>query len=188
MMRTIARRLTLAPLVLLVLLVSSLPARAQTLPTGFQKFYGEWVGTAVSDAGGEIAPRDIKTTIVPQENGFSITWVLVVHKKAGKEKRGEFSVRFQPTKRASIYSSAMRADMFGNPVPLDPLKGDPYVWARVEGSVLTIHALIITESGGYEMHVYERTLTPAGVMNLKYSRVLDGDVLKEVTGVLKRTK
>ena len=27
----------------------------------------------------------------------------------------------------------MRADVFGNAVPLDPLAGDPYMWARLEG-------------------------------------------------------
>ena len=82
----------------------------------------------------------------------------------------------------------MRVDAFGNATPLDPLRGDPYVWARLEGSRLMVYALIITESGGYEMHEYERTLTPAGVMNLSYFRVVDGEVQRAVTGTLKRVK
>jgi hypothetical protein len=82
----------------------------------------------------------------------------------------------------------MRADAFGNATPLDPMRGDPYVWARVEGPMLMIYALIITEGGGYEMHAYERTLTPAGVMNLNYFRVFNGEVQRAVTGTLKRVK
>jgi hypothetical protein len=161
---------------------------ADGLPAGFGKFYGEWVGTAVSDTGGEIAPRDLRTKIAPQKQGFWITWVLVIHKAVGKDKRSELSVSFQPTERPNIYSSAMRVDAFGNATPLDPLKGDPYMWARVQDSMLMIYALIITEAGGYEMHAYERTLTPAGLMNLNYSRVVDGDVLRTVTGTLKPAK
>ena len=177
-----------APVPLLYLLASVLAPAADAVPAGFEKFYGEWVGTAVSDARGEIARRDIRAKIVPQGNGFSITWVLVIHEAAGKDKRSEFSVSFQPTKRPNIYSSAMRVDTFGNAAPLDPLQGDPYLWARIEGSMLMIYALIITEAGGYEMHAYERTLTPAGVMNLNYFRVVNGEVLRTVTGTLKRAK
>jgi hypothetical protein len=168
------------------LLASAVAPVADALPTGFEKFYGEWVGTAVSDTTGEIAPRDIRAKIGAKDSGFSISWVLVIHKATGKDKRSEFSVSFQPTKRPNIYSSAMRVDMFGNAVPLDPLRGDPYMWARIEGSTLIIYALIITDSGGYEMHTYERTLTPAGVMKLTYLRVVNGEVLRAVTGMLKR--
>jgi hypothetical protein len=171
---------------LLYLLASVLAPGADAVPAGFEKFYGEWAGTAVSDTGGEIAPRDIRAKITPQGNGFSITWVLVIHKPGSKDKRSEMSITFQPTKRPNIYSSAMRADAFGNATPLDPLRGDPYVWARIEGTMLIIYALVITEAGGYEMHTYERTLTPAGLMKLTYFRVINGEVLRSVTGTLKR--
>jgi hypothetical protein len=171
---------------LLCLASATMPADA--MPAGFEKFYGEWAGTAVSDAGGEIAPRDIRAKISPQGKGFSISWVLVIHKAAGKDKKSELSINFQPTKRSNIYTSAMRVDAFGNATPLDPLRGDPYVWARLEGSRFTVYALVITASGGYEMHEYERTLTPAGVMNLNYLRVIDGDVQRAVTGTLNRVK
>jgi hypothetical protein len=172
---------------LLYLLASVLTAAAQAVPAGFEKFYGDWVGTAISDTKGEIAPRDIRAKIGPKGNGFSISWVLVVHKAPGKDKRSEYSITFQPTKRTNIYSSAMRVDAFGNSVPLDPLKGDPYMWARIEGPMLMIYALIIAENGGYEMHAYERTLTAANAMKLNYFRVVNGEVLRAVSGTLKRT-
>ena len=170
------------------LLVWVLTTMADAVPAGFEKFYGEWAGTAISDTGGEIAPRDIRAKIAPQGKGFSMTWILVVHKGAGKDKRSEVSINFQPSKRPSIYTSAMRVDAFGNATPLDPLRGDPYVWARLEGPRFMVYALIITESGGYEMHEYERTLTPAGEMKLNYFRVVNGEVQRAVTGTLKREK
>lgn len=185
MMRNLVRRGAVS---LLYLLASSLATAADALPPGFEKFFGDWVGTAVSDTGGEVAPRDIRARISPQDKGFSISWVLVIHKAAAKDRRSELSVTFQPTKRPNIYSSAMRVDMFGNAVPFDPLRGDPYMWARIEGPVLTIYALIITDSGGYEMHAYERTLMPTGEMKLNYLRVIDGEVLRAVTGTLRRAK
>src|SRR5262249_43591033 len=119
-------RITLA---FLGLVISALASGADAVPPGFEKFYGEWVGTATSDTTGEIAPRDIRAKIGASGSGFSISWVLVIHKASGKEKRSEFAVTFQPTKRPNIYGSAMRVDMFGNAAPLDPLKGDPYMWA-----------------------------------------------------------
>jgi hypothetical protein len=170
-------------------LLATMPIRAvAAMPAGFEKFYGEWAGTALSDTGGEIAPRDIQVKIAPQGNGFALTWVLVIHKAAGKDKRSEVSINFQPTKRSGIYTSAMRVNAFGNATPLDPLRGDPYVWARLDGPKLTVYALVITESGGYELHEYERSLTPAGAMKLDYSRIVDGDVQRAVTGTLKRVK
>src|SRR5581483_11801608 len=72
-------------------------------------------------------------------------------------------------------------------VPLDPLRGDPYVWARIQGATLTVSALLITDDGGYEVHVYDRTLIAGGLL-LEHSRVRDGAVLQTVTGTLKRVR
>ncbi len=77
--------------------------------------------------------------------------------------------------------------MFGNAVPLDPLKGDPYVWARVHEDSLTVYALHVLEDGGYEMQTYARTRIPEG-LDLKYSRVRDGEILRTVNGILLEVK
>jgi hypothetical protein len=81
----------------------------------------------------------------------------------------------------------MRTDVFGNAVPLDPMSGDPYLWARIEGNTFWMYALLVTDEGGYEMQTYERTLT-AGGMDLRYSRIRDGEVLRTITGKLKKVK
>ena len=79
----------------------------------------------------------------------------------------------------------MRTNVFGQAVPLDPLKGDPYVWARIEGDALRVHALIIRQDGGYELQIYNRVLTTTG-LELSYSRIRDGEVLRTVDGTLIR--
>jgi len=69
--------------------------------------------------------------------------------------------------------------------PLDPLRGDPYVWAVVEGDVLTVNTLIILEGTGYEIQTYERRVTPEG-MTLVFSRIRNGEKLKRIKAKLQR--
>jgi hypothetical protein len=61
------------------------------------------------------------------------------------------------------------------------------MWARLDGDKLWRYALFVTENGGYEMQTYQYTLMPAG-LDLRFSRVRDGEVLRTVTGKLKRVR
>ena len=131
--------------------------------------------------------RDLKVTISPNEDGFQVAWVSVTRSASRKIKRRAYAINFKSSKREHIYSAAMRTDLFGNQVPLDPMRGDPYVWARIDGDALFVYQMLISETGGYEMQVYERVLTSTG-LDLTYSRVRDGEVLRTITGKLKRTK
>ncbi len=81
----------------------------------------------------------------------------------------------------------MRKDVFGNRAPNDPMKGDPYVWARLRGDTLTVYALIVTPDGSYDMQVYDRTLTKNG-MKLDFKRFLEGQKVKSIKGELQRIK
>ena len=154
---------------------------------GIERFYGSYVGEAVSETGEELDKRDISTEISPEGKGFKVKWTAVIKRGKDKPRREERVVTFHPVNRPDIFSSGMRMDQFGNPVPLDPLNGDPYIWARIDGNKLWMYALFVTDSGGYEMQTYERTLVPGG-MELRYSRVRDGEILRTVTGKLKKTR
>jgi hypothetical protein len=166
----------------LALIALPAPSRADN---SYQKFVGEYLGEGISDEGGHLDNRDLAVEIKPSADGFILTWVSVTHKENGTLKRKSYSVHFKPKGKSGLYGSAMRKDMFGNQVPMDPLEGDPYVWARISGDTLFVYALLITDEGGYEMQVYERTLTADG-MELVYSRVRDGGVMRTVRGTLKR--
>jgi hypothetical protein len=172
---------------LLVCLVSWVVAANGRDWSEAERFYGEFEGQTVSETDGEITKRDLRVNIHGHDKGFTVGWISVTPKPDGRVKRKEFSVDFYPTSRDHVYRSGERKDMFGNPVPLDPLKGHPYVWARIDGPTLTIYALHVLDDGGYELQQFARTRVSNG-LDLKYSRIRDGKVLRTVSGMLKEVQ
>lgn len=150
-------------------------------------FYGEYVGRSVMGEGDSLKERDINVTIEEIKRGFNISWSTVTHRGEGDSKRKSYSIDFRRSNRDKIYQSSMRKDVFGNPAPNDPMKGDPYVWARIKGDTLSVYALIVTDDGSYDMQAYHRTLTKDG-MNLRFSRTIEGEAKKVITGELRRFK
>ena len=152
-----------------------------------EAFYGVYAGRGVADTAGELTDRDLSVEIRPPDEGegFVVAWSTVSRRPDGTANRKNYRIRFVPTKRESLYSSAMRVNMFGRAIPLDPLNGDPYVWAVISGKTLTVHALVVTDDFGYEMQVYERTVTKSG-LDLKFSRVRNGERFRDVTAKLVR--
>lgn len=173
--------------VLAALATMAIVATGHTAESDVKAFFGEYQGEAVTDHDGEIMKRDLRVKISPTENGFTVNWISVTKRPNGKLKRKEYSIDFHPTRRSKIYRSGERRDMFGNPVPLDPMRGDPYVWARVHEDTLTVFALHVLEDGGYEMQTYVRTRIPEG-LKLEYSRIRDGEILRTVNGTLFEVK
>jgi hypothetical protein len=158
-----------------------------------QDFYGEYVGKSiagtVSAAGddAEITPRLLNVSIQPNGDGFTLVWLTITTGPNGNTKAKSHLVDFRPTARPGLFASAMRRDVNGNLVPLDPMSGDPYTWARIAGDTLTVHALLVTDDGGYEVQVYDRTLTNDG-MDLTFQRFRDGVLMKEIVGKLARVE
>ena len=156
-----------------------------------QDFYGEFQGKSVAgtigsaEEGGEIAPRTLNVSILPHDEGFTLGWMTISTKASGKTKAKFNMIDFVPTNKPNIFRSAMRRDSEGRLVPMDPLSGDPYVWASIENDTMKVHAIEVTDSGGYEVQIYERTLTEAG-MDLKFQRFEDGVLMREVVGILNR--
>ena len=79
----------------------------------------------------------------------------------------------------------MKTNVFGKSEPLDPLKGDPYVWSRLSGDTLTLYSLLIDEEGGYEVQEYDRTLTDGG-LELEYRRIRNSTPLTTINAFLAR--
>ena len=175
----------LTRLVILIAFVSSLTLNAMAADKPWERFYGAYAGRGTGKVAGELRARDLSVTIAPAPDGFSITWITVIRKLDGRIKRKDYTIRFVPTAEAHLYSSAMRVNMFGKAVPMDPMKGEPYVWATLRDDILTVHALELTDTHGYEMQVYERRLTADG-LDLKFSRVRDGERLRDVHASLVR--
>ncbi len=149
-------------------------------------FVGSYHGTTIEHAEGELQARDLDVVIQKTERGFTVDWATVIHKADGREKNVSLNVEFFTTERPDIYGSAMRSGLFGKRIPNDPLKGEPFFWARIVDASLIIHALYITDEGGYEMQVYKRTLDDDGNMDLVFRRFRDGQQIRDVTGELER--
>ena len=151
----------------------------------FERFTGNYSGSAQIESDGATSRRDMSVIIKTTDDGFQVKWKSISHKTDGRIKEKEYTIGFLPTRRDGIYSSAMGVNLFGNPVPLDPMKGDPYVWGRISGDTLTVFSLLIDNNGGYEMQEYNRTLTEGG-LNLEYERIRNGEKLKSINVFLQR--
>ncbi len=149
-------------------------------------FVGKYVGTAIVGTNEKIDKRDLNIVIKKLDTGFLVDWTTVIPKH-DKTVRKQFKIRFLPTERKFVFSAAMRTNVFGANVPLDPLKGDPFVWAAIRGKSLFVYGILVTDDGGYELQVYQRTLEPGG-MKVRFKRIHNGKFYKDITGQLKRVK
>lgn len=149
----------------------------------FLPFIGTYEGQTVfaSDAG--LSKRDLTVVIRREDKGFSVEWTTETQKSSGKTKSKKHIIAFAPSGRPGIYQPIGKIDRFGQSVPLEPLKGDPQVWARIAGKTLSVYATVITDDGGVEMQTYDRKLIPGG-MELIFTRVRNGRQLKDITAKL----
>ena len=72
---------------------------------GIQRFYGTYVGEAVSESGNELDKRDISVEITPQGKGFKVKWTVVIKRGRDKPRKVEYTITFFPSKRPDIFSS-----------------------------------------------------------------------------------
>ena len=155
------------------------------LAADFDRFVGHYSGSAQVENNGTTSKRDMSVNIDATDEGFEVNWKSISHKADGRIKEKEYTINFLPTQRGGIYSSAMGVNVFGNPIPLDPMKGDPYVWSRITGDTLTVFSLLIDDRGGYEMQEYNRTVVPGG-LDLEYERIRNGEKLKSISVFLEK--
>ncbi|WP_371808155.1 hypothetical protein [Ruegeria sp. HKCCD7239] len=151
-----------------------------------EDFVGDYVGSAnVVDQDGSETPRDMSVSIQATKDGFNVSWKTTTYKADGRVKEQSFSIDFKESERSDVYSAAMRRNVFGHEVPLDPMQGEPFVWGRIEGDTMTVFSLFIDENGGYELQQFDRTLADGG-LNLSFSRFRNGIKSRSVETFLKR--
>ena len=167
--------------IFLVLLL--LPGLA--LASGIERFAGSYEGTADFEYQGEIQRRDMRTRIEPTKKGFILSWTSASYKSDGRIKEKTYTIEFVPSARPMIYKSAMKSNLFGKAIPLDPLQGEPFVWARLDGDVFSVYSLFINEVGEYEIQEFHRTLVEEG-LSLRFLRVHNGTPEKEINTLLTR--
>ena len=60
------------------------------------------------------------------------------------------------------------------------------MWAHLDGRVLVVNSIAISDQGVLEQQRYVRTLAAADEMELRYTRSLDSDVVSSVLAILNR--
>ncbi|WP_245604564.1 hypothetical protein [Sulfitobacter donghicola] len=152
-----------------------------------EQFEGTYEGEAEFILEGETKRRDMSTSIEMTKKGFIISWTSVTYKGDGRTKTKSYSIPFSPSERDNIYKSTMRNNVFGKATPLDPLQGEPFVWARLVGDTLSLFSLFINDVGEYEMQEFHRTLMD-GDLGLVFRLVHNGTAEREIHTILKRVE
>ncbi|MEL7100106.1 MAG: hypothetical protein AAGM84_14875 [Pseudomonadota bacterium] len=161
-------------------------ALAAAAAADITRFIGDYSGAAEVDLGdGTLQARDMSVRIFETEDGFGVQWSTTRLRSSGKSKTTSYEVRFLPTQRPGVYAAAQKKNVFGHEVPLDPMQGEPYVWARLIDDTLSVYSLFVTDDGSYEMQQYDRTLVADGLA-LDFRRFAEGVQLRSVKTVLVR--
>jgi hypothetical protein len=170
-----------AILVFTAVLPAASPARAAPIDL----FVGHWVGSGITENGAPaesvgFIDRELEVTIDPTADGFRVTWATrrpSSGARAGKVKHSSLSVPFVQAGKPGIYRMTATGE---------PLSGSPYIWARVDDRALEIHSITISERGVLEYQKYVRTLLTDDEMQLRFTRSLDGSIVRSVLAHLKR--
>jgi hypothetical protein len=151
-----------------------------------EDFVGKYSGSAeVQFADGTVLPRDMSVVIEETRDGFSVAWTSVTYREDGRTKEATYQIDFAPSGRGQVFAAAQKKNVFGHATALDPMKGEPYVWARLVDDTLTVFSLFVAEDGGYEIQQFDRTLVDTG-LELSFQRFSNGEKMRAVTTVLSR--
>ncbi len=167
-------------------------------------FYGVFEGETTFLTATGAKKRGISVSIspvpdaLPGVTGVEVSWTTLSKRSNGKAKSKTHDAVFVPADPAETVFVAVRfsgaaediaklesneAEKPDAPVtapqrsPGDPRGTAPYLWGRIKGDTFSIYVVVVTEDGGYEIQVYDRTLTKEG-MTLVYSRNRAGEHLK----------
>jgi hypothetical protein len=166
---------------LVTLLVVILPIGTSASASTIEEFSGQWLGKGITEnRGNRFADRDLDVTIEPTNHGFTILWkTSKTTRKNGVDNVGLWSITvpFVETNRTGLYRGEISSD---------PVSGSPYMWAHLDGRVLVVNSIAISDQGVLEQQRYVRTLAAADEMELRYTRSLDSDVVSSVLAILNR--
>lgn len=171
---------------LLLCLAAPVWAYGTSIKSDASRFLGEYSGSAeVQQLDGSTEQRDMSVTIAETEEGFSVEWRTAIRRADGDERTKAYRIDFLASERDDVFSAAMKTNVFGHTVQMNPMKGEPYVWARIIGDTLTVFSLYVAENGDYLMQQYDRTLAEGG-LELEFSLHRNGRASKSVTTFLRR--
>jgi len=177
-----------ALLPLLIVAVAALaprPGFGADTNAAIHEFFGDYRGRTLFPIG-EVKNRDLRVLIgaYGQFGGFTLLWETTIHEAGGKTRLDRHLYNFRPARSPNVFIVA-RTNSAGKPVVVDPMTGEPLVWARIVGETLFVTLVAIAENGDLETQIYDRTLTDEG-LRLLFRRFVNGEKMREIKGTLKR--
>jgi len=148
------------------------------------RFAGHWRGAAVDSSDGfDVEAKDLSMRFEPADEGFELEWKT----PGGPEEQVEF---VETTKQPGVFSAKVSKGgflgLFSSP-ELNPLDGDPLVWARFAGEdTFIVYKLVIDNRGAFELDRYERTLE-GDTLRLHYTRRAHGEPVRSLVARLQRS-
>lgn len=157
-----------------------------SLAAPLSEFAGDYTGRAeVQNADGSLSPRDMSVQIRETKGGFVVAWTTTTYRAPDRTKEKSYRIEFVPTDRDGVFAAAQEKNVFGHRVQLDPMAGEPYVWARIKDQTMTVYSMFVDDAGGYEMQQFDRTLVEGG-LQLNFTRLRNGAAARSVSTFLER--
>ena len=181
---SILKRLSVALPAICAIVLFLAPAAQAQQKVSLGAFYGNWVGSAVSESEisvhFQLTVRDIGVEVKPLENNaFELTWSTVQRQKGNPDAPTEVlkstTLVFEPAQG--------RSDQWWAKDTGELKEGKSVVWARLEKNALVVNSFAVNPDGSSELQTYHRALTGLG-MELKFTRVLDGELVRSAEGKL----
>lgn len=164
-----------------LLLAGSNPAYGAQVEV--ESFAGTYIGEYVSEPAASVRPDDLHLRVRIHRKGFMLDWQSLANPE--ESPKHHYNVSFVPTSRTNVYIAAMRCDMFGNLRPLDPMQGEPFMWAHVEGNRISLYVMTIDERGAHDLRIYRYRLE-GEKMTLTFERHRDEERLRVIRGGMKK--
>lgn len=194
----------------LVFFLAVAPVRAADLP--ITSFFGVFEGQTTFLTATGAKKRGISVSIgpvadaMPGIEGVEVSWTTLTKRSDGTFKSKTHRAVFVPADAAGTVfvateSSGDTDDIDASEeseqakneappadlrLPKDPRGTAPYIWGRIKENTFSVFVVVVAEDGGYEIQIYDRTLTEDG-MTLVYSRDRAGEHLKLIEAFLKQT-
>lgn len=182
------KKTALASLILAVALLVGQAYGRSVLANDLSPFLGSYVGRATVEnlITGEKQQRDLDITVVPyRKHGLRIDWITVGLVDGRRDvpgvRRWSQTALFEHEDGKNYMVEAGTSDLFRERQATLPIEGDPVRWTRVDGNVLHTRSFMVLEDGRYELQVYQRILTDIG-MDIRFERIVDGEIVRRVTG------
>ncbi len=162
-----------------VFLSATAPARAAPI----DPFVGDWEGRGITENGAPaesvgFVDRELEVSIKSTVDGFNVTWVTRRSSfDGGKVKHTSVSVPFVGVDKPGMYRMAAEHE---------PLSGAPFIWARVLDHIFEVHSITISDRGVLEYQKFVRTLLTDDEMQLRFTRSVDGSIVRSVLAHLVR--